>query len=127
MPIEIYFVKKFKDNEIAGISYTASVVPDAKYADSIVMKGVTDDQTLAHEVGHILLNSGDHVPGFLGYIGDFPIFALTIVNLMAAPHKYLGEITDSRRITAAQANAMLKNRPNLVLPPKTVKSPYSLP
>ena len=119
--IEVYFVKQLKGDKIAGIAYTASVVPDPKYADSVVMKGDRDGQTLAHEVGHILLDSGDHVPSFLGWLNGRPILALTIVNLMAKTANWEGGVIDSRRITAAQAKAMWTKRTNLVIDIKDYK------
>jgi len=114
-----YMVRPNGKRSPFGTSFPAAVYngPDDKYADSIICTDESADpsevggQTLAHEIGHILLNSveDDHVDGQVG---------INQVNLMASPGWQVnGSVTDSRRITAQQAKAMLNNTKNLLRNP----------
>lgn len=86
-------------------SFPASRVPDAKYADSIIVSADKEVyQTLAHEIGHILMNTANHVTG-------------SIVNLMAGDPRINNTEMDSRRITDTQATLMLTQRRNLLSNP----------
>ncbi len=110
--IEVYYVNYLSINGKppghSAEAFEASNVPDAKYADSIISRGATAYTTLAHEIGHVLMDAGGHPDGNLG---------VNIDNLMAAPSQLNGQVTDSRRITATQAAAMLSKRPNLLSNP----------
>jgi len=112
--IEVWYVNYLADNgvdsHIGGEAFPESRNGvNAKYVDSIIIseKNLTY-RTLAHEIGHILLNAGGHPDGKVD---------VNQVNLMASPSKIAYWVTDSRRITAKQAEDMLSKRPNLLSKP----------
>ena len=107
--IEVYVVNYFTPRS-EGESFWATGVPDAKYADSVIIRGPTEYVVLAHEIGHVLMDNGDHPDANIGY---------NRVNLMAAPPPTVrfGDVTANRRITAAQAKLMLSKRSDLLSKP----------
>ena len=105
--VEVYYVNYLTSNSL-GEAFPASIVANASFADSVVSKGDTHYMVLAHEIAHLLLNNGDHLDGTVG---------VNKVNLMASPYQVSGLVTDSRRITAAQATTMLSARANLLIVP----------
>ena len=111
--IEVYYVNYLtNDGSIAAgdpsVSFRASQVPQ-QYADSIIINSRKEVyMTLAHEIGHILMDSGAHPDGNVG---------TNKVNLMAVPYLVARWVTDSRRISEEQATAMLTKRPNLLQDP----------
>jgi hypothetical protein len=120
--IELYFVNLINTGS-AGQSYWASGVPDQKYADSVVisvlgLKGTNNPQgtninpspfTVAHEIGHILLNSGDHWE-----------VGVKKVNLMRSPTSSSDSEFATKRLLLEQEETMLGKpgklpaRPNLL-------------
>jgi hypothetical protein len=109
--ISVYYINYFEDamgREIPngyGESFPAKLVTNIQYADSIIVSANNEQyQTLAHEIGHILENNGEH--------------SNSKVNLMygGVPPlvKNTPPTTDSRRISATQAARMRNNRPNLL-------------
>ena len=109
--IEVYYVKEMADRS-HGQQLRLGIAPDANSVDSafIGTKADTPYMTLAHEIGHILMNRSGHPDGALGS---------NIVNLMAYPYAHSNSIADSRRINSQispslslhmQAQAMLSAR-----------------
>jgi hypothetical protein len=103
--IEIYYVLPMTGR--FGESFWASAVPDSKYADSVVVGQDRTYRTLAHEIGHILLDDGDHAVAR----GE------QIVNLMTRNLVLRNDVSDCRRIFAQQGRNMLVKRPNLLANP----------
>ena len=101
--IEVYYVNTMAIGYAEA--FIASKVPDSKYTDSIVSRALTPENTLAHEIGHVLMDDGDHPDGRAGVLK---------VNLMAFPAAFDEKVTDSRRISVAQATNMFSKRPNLL-------------
>ncbi len=62
--IEVYYVNfSAPNNEYLGQAMARIKVRDAKYYDTVVMYGDdADDDTLAHEVWHVIENVGEHYP-----------------------------------------------------------------
>ena len=118
--IEVYFVNYLapKDNKTQGESFTAALVPAGKYNDSVILSSdAMVYTTLAHEIGHVLMDRMGHPNGNFGVQG---------ANLMANPFHVSGGVGDSRRINSVQtsvvsldrqAQAMLANRPVLLTRP----------
>jgi hypothetical protein len=105
--IELYFINKFAPRDRRGEALGASGVPDNKYADSVII--AYEDRTdfvVPHEIGHILLDSGDHYTG-----------SLWPANLMRTAPSALDSETASKRLTPAQQADMLTKRPNLLTGP----------
>ncbi|MHB1423596.1 MAG: beta strand repeat-containing protein [Gemmataceae bacterium] len=113
--IKVYYVNYLANragNDTGGYgeSFPArNQLEGSNYANSIIISADDEKyQTLAHEIGHLLLNNGKHDS--------------RIVNLMfgsgtggdALP-QVKGEVTDSRRITADEAKAM-QNNPLVTIP-----------
>jgi hypothetical protein len=105
-----FLAKNGVENGYSGEAFTAEGVPNPKYADSIILsaKRANPSYVLAHEIGHVLLNSGEHPDK------DFNV---NLVNLMVSGAQSNATVTDSRRITAKQAEDMLSKRPNLLSKP----------
>jgi hypothetical protein len=114
--ISVYYVNYFVDamgKEIPtgyGESFPRKLVTNIQYADSIIVSAKYEQyQTLAHEIGHILENSGEHSDSKVNLMyGGVP----PLVNNTPPA-------TDSRRISATQAVHMLNNRPNLLSAPSS--------
>jgi len=94
----------------------ASIAWAPKYEDTIISRGSTFLNTLPHEIAHVLTDGG--IPHPDGNVG------LNKVNILAVPAQDVislttgdGDVTDSRRITAAQIRDMYRKRPNLLLKP----------
>jgi hypothetical protein len=62
--IQAYFVPEFKGITEAAHSYPRSCSP-GKWAGTAVISNSADSSTLAHEIGHILLDPGPHKKGTL--------------------------------------------------------------
>lgn len=105
----MYYVNYFTDKSgedkgLYGESFTEKLASNANYANSVIVSANNEKyQTLAHEIGHILLNNADH--------------RSSLVNLMFgsgtrgdAPPLVAGEVTDSRRLTEGQAQIMQNNQ-----------------
>jgi hypothetical protein len=108
--IELYYVDVLNDGAGGGSegeAFPASAVPDAKYADSIIVGANSRVQFLvAHEIGHVLLNTGVHFP---------PEFAQ--INLMRRIPTRTDTPTSPKRLTPNQESEMLSKRPNLLTGP----------
>lgn len=102
--IEVYYVNLMAPRAL-GLTYSIVAVPDDKYADSVVIEADTTYRTLAHEIGHVLTGDGGHPDGTVG---------VNLTNLMASPSQVTGLVSDSRRITTAQAALMFSHRLNLL-------------
>jgi hypothetical protein len=113
--IEVYYVKQMgvPGFPLLGRAYIASVVPDARYADSIVV-AANKFLILAHEIGHVLLDAGGHFAA-----NGAPYGVAYRVNLMVDGEVMRRDVDyrDSRRLTAAQATDILRRRPGLLIAP----------
>jgi hypothetical protein len=96
--IVVYYVnflanKDNRDSGGFGESFYPLRDPDPKYDNSIIISADDEKyQTLAHEIGHVLLDNGNHTGG--------------IIYLMTDPPQVNGTATDSRRILDGQAVTM---------------------
>lgn len=127
--IEVYYVNNLSSGAkgrsywAAGVPKDVNGVPDARYADSLILDGIRLYTTLAHEAGHVLMNDGEHFPH---PAAESP---LDSVNLMVVLPRARHDETvyDSRRLTLAQQIAMIGDpsttpptpakRPNLLFDP----------
>jgi hypothetical protein len=114
--IEVYYVNFLEKNgapDYLGESIPASGAKGlfAKDADSSIISADTEDyQTLAREIGHVLMDGGRHLFGY----------GKNQANLMARYASVHNTVSDSRRLTAAQAKDMIgkdAKRPNLLSNP----------
>jgi hypothetical protein len=103
--VEVYYVTSFMDR--LGESFWVSASPESKYADSIVIGANRTYRTLAHELGHVLLDDGNHATK----VGE------QVTNLMVGRIEMENRVTDPRRIWAQQARNMMIKRPNLLSDP----------
>lgn len=105
--IEMFFVNILTrgDKLKAGFALNASLVPEAKYADTVFIPGkfYTSRFAVPHEIGHILLDDGDHVTG-----------KDSKINLMFADASAYDTVRAIKRLTVAQYLAMTTKRPNLL-------------
>jgi hypothetical protein len=95
--VELYFVNYFEIDGRRGEAFAAADVPDSKYAGTVIIS-VRDREpfTIAHEIGHILLNTGKHVTG-----------PQSSVNLMReGGTSTVDEHWSSKRLTKVQATTM---------------------
>lgn len=97
-----------------GESFWAAAVPEAKYADSVILAASHGYTTLAHEATHVLRNSGDHYQ-----VNPATPSQLDRVNLIVDGNRAAetGLVIDSRRLTLGQEAELYANRPNLVSTP----------
>ena len=94
--VEVYFVNALS-NRSYGEAFWAAGVPDAKYKNSVVIQSTREAfWILAHEVGHVLLNSGDHFNG-----------ANVNQNLMKGKVGVGNTVGGLTRVTEAQATDFL--------------------
>ncbi len=107
--IEVYFVSELKVADLlhtGGEALAPSYSPDKKYNDSVVIGKVGGSvQLLAHELGHILLDDGDHFD---------PDQGVNSTRLMSQTMISDGAVTDSRRFTAGQAKTIATKRKDLL-------------
>lgn len=109
--IEIFIVNSLLSG-VNGFALRASSFPESP--DTIFINGSQASvKTLAHEIGHILLNGtspeDEHYDGTVG---------TNITNVMAFPYIIDGTLTESRRLTMFQWEYMESGRPNLLLSPE---------
>jgi hypothetical protein len=116
--IEVYYVNYFHDADgkekqnFWGESFPASGVPDAIYADSVVVASPATkplqwpQQIVAHEIGHILLNSGNHLeePANSVNLMAYPAHAVTDKQ---NPSLLVDDVLASKRLTVEQEQIML--------------------
>ncbi|MBX9580885.1 MAG: hypothetical protein K2X87_11305 [Gemmataceae bacterium] len=106
--IELFWVNFINTPDRQGYAFWASAVPHAKYADHVGISTRTRVyNTIAHEIGHVLLDDGFHYTG-----------PLAPANLMNAVAGWVGDsVTAPRRLTVEQETDMLCIRYNLLSPP----------
>jgi hypothetical protein len=110
--IEVYYVNKFDDAGQYGESFPASAVP-AIYADSVILSSPDTKPaqwpqiTVAHEIGHVLLDSGSHYEGparKANLMVDGPQGIQDPTNLLGPQ---VDVVTGSKRLTVEQEAIML--------------------
>jgi hypothetical protein len=109
--VELYFVNFIVGggtSEWKGESFPAYAVSDSKYADSVIIaKNYYSLFTVAHELGHVLLDDGTHYTG-----------PVRTTNLMRnGGTSAIDLVTGSKRWTPGQATDILSKRPNLLTGP----------
>lgn len=104
--VELYFVNYLSDGN-RGESFWAAGVPDQKYADSVVIsKDASTLFTIPHEIGHLLLNTGNHFTG-----------SFWPANLMRSGTSTTDGVVESKRLAPSQQTSMYSSRPNLLTGP----------
>ena len=93
------------DAEALNPSYS----PDPKYNDSIIVGAMSSPQVIAHEIGHILLDSETHINEDTGANSVYLMAGGSLRDKM--------DVTDSRRFTPAQAKAVATKRKDLLMTP----------
>jgi hypothetical protein len=109
--IELYFVNFLAPAPgSAGEAFPASLVPDARYEDSVIIS-VAERRpfTVPHEIGHVLM---DTVPPNVHYSGP-----LKYANLMYAPTSGTDTVISTKRLTTDQELDAHSKRPNLLTGP----------
>lgn len=106
--VELYFVNHLAPAPGSyGESFWSAGVPAAKYADSaIISKDRFRWSDLPHEIGHVLLDSGDHVTG-----------GLASTRLMYADGTLVDDVLHEKRLTEQEETSMYTARPNLLTAP----------
>jgi hypothetical protein len=108
--IEVYYVNALSKGSI-GESFPEMFTPDSKYNDSIIIASNRDYQTLAHEMMHILMNSGEHFQ--LAPPNDSVLDSVN-VYVEGKRSRENHDVLDSRRITSGQQVDLISKRPNLI-------------
>ncbi|VTU01014.1 na-ca exchanger integrin-beta4 : Regulatory P domain of subtilisin-like proprotein convertases OS=Oscillatoria acuminata PCC 6304 GN=Oscil6304_2815 PE=3 SV=1: Calx-beta: CarboxypepD_reg [Gemmataceae bacterium] len=101
--IEVYYVNYLSSGS-NGEAFAASLVPDAKYANSIVLDGHRIYHLIGHESLHVLLNAKGHEGG------EKTPSATSRTNLLVVGDQSFrtgNSVIDSRRISDAQVAAIL--------------------
>ncbi len=106
--VELYFVNYLSDNS-RGEAFPNSRVADHKYGDSAIVSAknatlIGDPFTEAHEIGHVLLDTGHYSA------------ALKQANLMVAYPSTTDTERASKRLTEGQETDALSKRHNLIDP-----------
>jgi hypothetical protein len=108
--IEVFVTNFFTQQTYRGMSIWRDGVSgeNIKYADCVFVSSKRCTiYTLAHEIGHVLLNDGDHIGS---------PYKTHLMLREGTTDSNTFELTSSRRIYGAQANKMNSNRTNLLKP-----------
>ena len=92
--VELFFVNYFEPDDRRGEAFFASVNPDARFDDAVIIRKNFGKFTVAHELGHILLDKGH-------YLGP-----LKYANLMHSPTS-IEEVTGTKRLLMSQQTLIL--------------------
>jgi hypothetical protein len=107
--IELYYVNFFKPDKYRGEAFPHISVPHSKYEDSVI---IAQDRvrwaTIAHEIGHILLDDGSHPEG-----------GISSTRLMFAFSDSANDygITFQKRFTADEETRIYRERKDLLTNP----------
>lgn len=108
--IKVYYVNYFADGKgkekpLSGESFPQGQAMQAIYANSVIISANYEFyQTLAHEIGHVLLNNGNHARSIINLM--FGAGTNGEVNLK----NYIKDaVEDPRRLTEGQTNAIFDN------------------
>ena len=83
----------------------------SKYANTVVIAAVADVLTLAHEIGHILTNSGHYsrIGGDPEMLPNGELLSRTYLMVAGRFSIRSGGVFDSRRLTQAQEKRLFEN------------------
>ena len=96
--IEVYYVNSLSLDSL-GLAFGASNVPDAKYKNSVILSRLRYPYAVpAHEVGHVLLDTGSHYAGVNK--------AQNLMSKGAAGTGASHTVLSQKRLTESQANSM---------------------
>ena len=115
--IEVYYINKFNPDIAEGSSYPAAFVPDTKYANSVIVAANRYYTILAHEVMHVLVETGPlaAIRGHYGADDDNPTGVERTNLLVSGQFSFTGgTVIDSRRLTKLQGDWMRSSVKSLV-------------